>query len=110
MLPRKLPKPKRRETVVRSAGHLRFVRSHACSVHGCIATDIEAAHVRTGTDGAMGAKPGDDWTLSLCATHHALQHAKGERWFQATYRIDMKALAAEFWRASPHGARKRRAA
>lgn len=108
MLPRRLAKPKRRETVVRSPSHRAFVRSHACSVPGCDRMPIECAHVRRGANGAMGAKPGDDWTISLCSAHHAEQHMVGELKFMLVHKLDMAALAAEFWQASP--ARKRRAA
>lgn len=65
-------------------------------------TAIECAHVRTGTDGGMGMKPGDRWCISLCKDCHARQHAMGEATFSASYGIDMKALAAEFFQRSPH--------
>ena len=113
MLPRRLPKPKRRETVIRSPSHLRFVRSHQCCVPlltwgTCLGTPVEAAHIRRGTDGGVGIKPGDNWTISLCQTHHQIQHARGEADFDRVYQIDSRKLAEEFWQASP--ARKRRAA
>lgn len=106
MLPKRLPKPKRRETVIRSPGHLRFVRSHQCSVPlltggTCLGSPVEAAHIRRGTDGGVGMKPGDNWTISLCRTHHEIQHARGEADFDRVYRMDSLALAAEFWAASP---------
>lgn len=110
MLPRRLPRKPRREGVIRSPSHRAFVRSHECSVPGCDRQPIECAHVRKGTDAGVGMKPGDNWTISLCRGHHAEQHTHGEGWFAAWYKIDMKALAAEFWEKSPHGARKRRAA
>lgn len=62
---------------------------------------IEVAHVRRGTDGGTGLKPSDCWTISLCHTHHASQHALGEASFEALHSIDMKALAREFAAASP---------
>lgn len=100
-LPPRLVKDKpRRPLRLRCPAHLSFVRSHACSVPGCDTGDhIEAAHVRQGTDGGMGMKPGDHWTISLCQFHHAQQHANGEMAFQDDYRLDMKALAAAFWSA-----------
>jgi len=61
--------------------------------------------VRTGTDGGTGMKPGDQWTISLCAAHHKQQHQIGEREFEQSHGIDMKALAVEFIIKSP--ARKR---
>jgi len=62
---------------------------------------IEAAHVRTGTEGGMGIKPGDDWVISLCSYHHQRQHMIGEAAFERSHGIDMKALAREFAAKSP---------
>jgi hypothetical protein len=50
----------------------------------------------------MGVKPGDEWTLSLCVAHHAQQHDVGEKSFEDRHGIDMKNLAREFARLSPH--------
>lgn len=47
MLPSRLPKKSRRETAIRSPGHRAWVRSHYCSVPGCMAQPVECAHVRT---------------------------------------------------------------
>lgn len=47
-------------------------------------------------------KPSDIFTISLCADHHREQHAIGEKQFERAHGIDMKALAAEFFRRSPH--------
>ena len=85
-----------RATRDRCPSHLNFVRSHACCVTGCQGAPIEVAHVRTGTDGGTSMKPSDNWTISLCAPHHAEQHAIGEPAFEARRGINMKALAAEF--------------
>ena len=86
---------------VTCAGHRAWVRRHACSVRGCRRTPIECAHVRAGTDGGMGKKPSDKWTISLCRFHHAEQHRIGERAFEDKYSISMAALAMEFARRSP---------
>ena len=95
------PSPTRQKRI-RSDAHLKWVRSHRCCVPGCTNVPIQAAHVRTGTDGGTGMKPGDNWTISLCQTHHDQQHNVGEAAFEKTYGIDMKALAKEFARRSPH--------
>lgn len=102
MLPPRLRKDASgtREKRLRSPAHLAFVRSHQCCVPGCKLVPIEAAHVRTGTGGGMGVKPGDDWTISLCRWHHAEQHQIGEPAFEAKYVIDMKKLAQAFAAAS----------
>lgn len=86
----------------RSPGHRAWVRGHGCSLTGCGGMPIECAHVRTGTSGGMGVKPSDRWCISLCKHHHEQQHQYGEREFQKLYKIDMKALAEEFARKSPH--------
>lgn len=62
---------------------------------------IEVAHVRTGTNGGMGLKPGDYWTISLCRDCHAEQHLIGEGPFEEKHEIDMKELARAFVKASP---------
>lgn len=85
----------------RSPAHRKWVRGHVCC--GCgSATAIECAHVRVGTDGGMGHKPSDRWTISLCKDCHARQHQIGEAAFEKEAGINMKALAAEFFAKSPH--------
>lgn len=92
-------KPKAR---LRSTAHRDWVRSHRCSVPGCQIMPIEVAHVRNATGGGMALKPSDAWCWSACREHHAEQHRIGERSFAAKYGIDLKGLAAEFYRRSPH--------
>ena len=89
---------------IRSAGHLRWIRGFECSVGNsvCKHHQIEAAHVRIGTDGGASLKPGDNWTIPLCAYHHAQQHRVGETSFETAYKIDMKQIAAALWKLSPH--------
>lgn len=86
----------------RSPAHRAWVRGHQCCVPGCTARPIVCAHVREGTDGGMGLKPSDRWTISLCDAHHTEQHQISETLFEERHGIDMKALAAEFFRKSPH--------
>jgi hypothetical protein len=71
-------------------------------VPGCEQIPIECAHVRNETDGGIGIKPSDRWTISLCAFHHREQHEIGEVAFEARYSLDMAALAIEFASKSPH--------
>lgn len=89
----------------RSPGHCNFVRDHDCCVPGCAGRPIEVMHVRTGTGGGMGLKPSDRWTISGCQAHHAEQHRIGEASFERRYGVDMKALAREFVKRSPHRAK-----
>jgi hypothetical protein len=67
---------------LRSLNHLAFVRHLPCLACGR-GGPSEAAHVRLGTDGAAGRKPGDQYTVPLCAGCHDTQHAFGEASFWA---------------------------
>ena len=98
----------RQETRIRCPAHLAWVRGHVCAVQGrgqnghmCV-TRVVSAHTRTGTDGAAGIKPGDNWVIPLCAYSHSVQHAWGEATFEKHFGIDMKAIAAQLWQRSPH--------
>lgn len=66
----------------KSQKHRDFVRTFACSNVDCKdGRPIEVAHVRTGSDGGMGRKPSDYFTVSLCRSCHVLQHQQGEETF-----------------------------
>lgn len=54
-------------------------------------------------------KPSDRWAVSLCAMHHREQHRIGEPAFERRYGVDLRSLAAEFARRSPHWLKLRRA-
>ena len=87
----------------RIPGHLQFVRGHECSINSALCDGpIEAAHARSGTDGALGVKPSDWWALPLCALHHRIQHDIGEKQFEHNHSIDMKKIAQALWQRSPH--------
>ncbi len=73
--------------------HRAFVRRHCCCVPGCEDGPIEFAHVKS-----RGAGGHDAHGVSLCLAHHREQHAIGIEAFQAKYKIDLFALAAEFAR------------
>lgn len=100
-LPRRIAKERKRDDRWRSPAHCNFVRSHECCVPGCVGRPIEVAHLRNGTDAAMGRKASDWFTMSLCRFHHGQQHNIGEPSFAAMYRIDPHALAQAFAEASP---------
>jgi hypothetical protein len=102
-LPNRLKQERRSTTTERECpGHRAWVRRHHCCVPACLDTSIECAHVRTGTDGGIGLKPSDHWTVSLCSAHHAEQHRIGERRFELRYGVDLLALAKLFAARSPH--------
>lgn len=69
---------------IRDKNHLAFIRSLPCakcvqeSKSKKIFWKSEACHIRKGTNGALGRRPGDDYTLPLCPFHHRRQHQIGE--------------------------------
>jgi len=83
----------------RRAQHLAFVRQLPCVACGKAAPS-EAAHVRTGTDGGVGVKPGDRYTVPLCTVCHAKQHRIGELTFWSGLRIDPINVALRLWTVS----------
>lgn len=99
-LPRRRSRPRmgiRQPSVIRCAAHLQFVRGFECAIkgrngHTCDGK-IEACHVRTGTNGGTGMKPGDEWCIAMCSWAHREQHRMGEVAFEKEYGIDMKAIA-----------------
>src|SRR6478672_12962551 len=97
--PRQLPSKRNSRTC---AAHRAWVRRHRCCVRGCVGLPIECAHVRSGTDGGLGLKPSDRWTISLCRSHHLEQHEIGETAFEARYELNLRELAGEFSRRSPY--------
>jgi hypothetical protein len=101
-LPDRINAKGRTEKRIRCPGHLKWIRGFECCVPDCKRRPIEAAHVRTGTNGGMGMKPDDTWAISLCQHHHMEQHRIGEPAFETAYRINLKAVALEFAKASPH--------
>lgn len=102
MLPPRISrKSDKAERGKRYPAHRAWVRSHHCCACGS-ASGLECAHVRIGTDGGMGIKPSDKWTISLCRDCHAEQHRIGEPIFEQRHGINMKALAEAFYKASPH--------
>ena len=103
----------RQETRARSTAHLQWVRGHECAIPEAThwfksRGRIEAHHVRVAGDGTTGKKPGDDKTVPLCGVHHEEGHRIGWKSFEARYKVDLTALAAEFWKRSPHGIKWRR--
>jgi len=109
-LPNRLERERSREPNGRECpAHRAWVRRHHCCVPGSLRLPIECAHVRRGTDGGVGLKPLDRWTISLCRDHHVEQHHVGELAFEQRYGIDLRELAYLFARRSPHHRTLRRA-
>lgn len=106
---KKEPMGLRESPQIRCPGHLAWVRGHECVVLAANRYDkscegrVEAAHVRSGTDGGLGKKPGDNFTFPACAGHHAEQHRIGEQQFARKYRLNLREIADALWARSPHG-------
>jgi len=88
---------------MRSAKHLRFIRSLPCLVCG---TDqaVDACHVRYSDAAAgkvnpgLGAKPGDEWTIPMCRYHHTAQHKGSETGFWKNLGLDPLPIAQDLFR------------
>jgi hypothetical protein len=87
--------------------HLKFIRGLRCLV--CPSRNwlnIQAAHIRAASPAygkrstGLAEKSSDQWTLPLCANHHAEQHQGNELAFWARYGIDPFAVALALFGAS----------
>ena len=98
-IPRSLTPRKSTPDLRRRVQHLAFVRQLPCVACGKAAPS-EAAHVRTGTDGGVGVKPGDRYAVPLCAACHAKQHRIGELTFWSALCVDPVNVALRLWSVS----------
>ena len=98
-IPRIIVRGKPKRSLRSRVQHLAFVRQLPCVACGKAAPS-EAAHVRTGTDGGIGKKPGDRYAVPLCTTCHAKQHRIGELTFWSALRIDPLNVAWRLWTVS----------
>ena len=102
MLPAKIDtRDLRGKARLRSPAHRAWVREHMCVVPGCANMPIEAMHVRRAATSGIGFKPSDAYCASGCREHHSECHRIGEKSFEAKYKIDLMALAREFYERSP---------
>lgn len=101
MLPQRInTRDLRGKPKLRSPSHRAWVREHMCSVAGCCEMPIECAHVRRASTAGVGIKSSDAYCVSLCREHHRESHM-GEKTFEAKYKINLMALAHEFYDRSP---------
>jgi hypothetical protein len=98
-IPRTVPRRKPKPNLRRQVHHVAFVRQLPCVACGKAAPS-DAAHVRTGTDGGVGIKPGDRYAVPLCTACHAKQHRVGELTFWSALRIDPLSVALRLWTVS----------
>ena len=98
-IPRTVARGKPKPNLHRRVQHLAFVRQLPCVACGRAAPS-EPAHVRTGTDGGVGMKPGDRYAVPLCTACHATQHRIGELIFWSALRLDPLNVAWRLWTVS----------
>lgn len=88
-----------------SQRHLKFIRSLCCVLEGkdghVCGGEIEAMHVRSGTDGGTSVKPSDFWTLTGCSHAHHEQHSIGEAAWERKWKVDMKQIVLSLSKTSP---------
>lgn len=99
---RSVLRPKREKNPRRQPEHLAFLRKLPCLACGKSAPS-EAAHIRLGTDGAMGVKPSDRFSVPLCpgpSGCHATQHRIGEATFWSDAGLDPTPVAERLWLVS----------
>lgn len=97
---RTVPKGQRKPNLRRAANHLAFIRTLPCIACGYAFENSQPAHVRLSKDGGTGMKPGDRFTVPLCAACHADQHRVGELTFWAEFGIDPLNVAFRLWTVS----------
>lgn len=82
--------------------HLKWIRSMNCCVKGCTGRPIHAHHVRIRSGSGTGLKPGAEWTVPLCQSHHAALHLVGAQTFNERHGVNLRALAYDLAKRSPH--------
>lgn len=97
-----MPRVAFKDRPTRSPAHRVWIRRQPCVISGCEARDIQCCHFRTGTDGSMGKKPGDNWTFPCCGAHHREQHQVGEGAFQIRHNLDLDLICRHYAGLSPY--------
>jgi hypothetical protein len=73
---------------MRSQKHLEKIRQHPCLICGVLTVDAHHLRIDMSLKG-MGMKPGDEYAVPLCRTHHRELHDYGnERLWWALQGID----------------------
>ncbi len=83
----------------RDKSHLKYVARQTCLI--CERTPSQAHHLKHAQLRAMGRKPGDQWTVPLCAIHHRQLHDhgnEGEWWTENN--INPLSIAESLWQKS----------
>lgn len=103
-IPREIIRAKRKPNPRRQVEHRKFIAAIGICL-GCSAVgECECAHVRNNTNGGMGLKPSDRFTVPLGSIRncgcHAYQHTLGETEFWGIARIDPLDVACRLWSIS----------
>lgn len=95
---------------MKSEKHLAFIRSLPCLVCGDD-TGSDACHIRY-SDASIGkvnpgisAKPGDEYTVPMCRTHHEQQHKGSEKRFWEGIGLDPVSVALRLFKLTGDHAR-----
>lgn len=82
--------------------HKEWIMTQTCAAWNmnCGGT-IVSHHVRTAANAGTGMKPGDEWLVPLCDSHHMEGHHKGWKTFERKYGVDLKAIAVSLAANSP---------
>lgn len=112
-------------THIRCQSHLRWIKTRECLIAGkwsdagsgskqhVCSHVMDPHHVHCETDGGIGIKPSDCYTVPLCHAAHEEVHHWGEEAFAKMWRIGdgtayaLKKISEEGWRDSPAGKRWR---
>lgn len=83
------------EAPIRDNKHLGRVAGERCLI--CGLPHPHAHHLREAFPRTMGVRVGDNWTVPLCATHHAELHTVNNMSFWTKYAVAPVRWAAEFY-------------
>jgi hypothetical protein len=73
--------------MIRDNKHLENIRQLPCLyMSNECEGNVEACHIRYSTDGGMGLKPSDCYTIPMCQSCHRKQHNMGEVSFHEQYK------------------------
>lgn len=100
---------KRKPNQRRAVAHLSFVREIGICLACGAERHCQAMHIRNRTDGGVGLRPSDRFSVPGCSECHARQHRDGEITFWGRVGIDPINVACRLWTVSGDVEQGRRA-